>query len=436
MLDGMLKKGIVLVGEKGNKYTVKELLGSGGQGEVYSIDSQNGPMALKWYYKQTSTEEQKKIIMDLVEDGSPSPQFLWPVDFIKSTVNNTFGYVMRLRPREYKNIPDLLNRRVQLTFGVVIKAVYNMVEQFEILHREGYSYKDISDQNVFFDPRTGDILICDNDNVSKNNQNDSGVYGTMRYMAPEIVRGDKDAHPSTKTDLYSMAVLMFCMMFISHPLDGANEARIHALDDAANRALYGTHPVFIFDPDNSENRPVPGIHDNALLFWSIYPSFLQEKFTTAFTRGLNNPAERIVEREWKDILISLMNSTLICPFCGAEVFYDIKKEGHTGNTCWNCRSAINKLVKFKIGRHMLPVTLSLKIKSHHIKNDYNLNKIEASVTQNPQNPSQYGLRNEGSSNWTYIRTDGSQSIVPPGRSAALAQGIKIIFGNVTGEYIN
>ena len=85
---------------------------------------------------------------------------------------------------------------------------------------------------------------------------------------------------------------------------------------------------------------------------------------------------------------------------------------------------------------MLPVTLSLKIKSHHIKNDYNLNKIEASVTQNPQNPSQYGLRNEGSSNWTYIRTDGSQSIVPPGRSAALAQGIKIIFGNVTGEYIN
>ena len=84
MLDGMLKPGEKLNSEKGVQYTVREMLGAGGQGEVYRIDSPNGPMALKWYYKQTSTENQKKIIMDLVEDGSPSPKFLWPVDFINS----------------------------------------------------------------------------------------------------------------------------------------------------------------------------------------------------------------------------------------------------------------------------------------------------------------------------------------------------------------
>ena len=437
MLDGMLKPGEKLNSEKGVQYTVREMLGAGGQGEVYRIDSPNGPMALKWYYKQTSTENQKKIISDLVEDGSPSPQFLWPVDFINSKSNNTFGYVMGLRPREYRNIPDLLNRRVQVSFDVVIKAVYNMVEQFEILHREGYSYKDISDQNVFFHPQTGDILICDNDNVSKNNQDDSGVYGTMRYMAPEIVRGEKGVHPSTKTDLYSMAVLMFCMMFISHPLDGATEAGIHALDDAANRALYGTKPVFIYDPVNKKNRPVKGIHDNALLFWEIYPSFLKDKFIIAFTKGLFSPAERIVEREWKDTLISLMNSTIICPYCGAEVFYDEKKEeNRTGNVCWHCRSSIQKPSIMQIGRHMLPVSSSLKIKSHHLNNDYDLSTIEASVSQNPKNPSQKGLKNEGHSNWTYIRNDGTQQIVPPGRSAALVPGIKINFGNITGEFKN
>ncbi len=431
----MLKTGDKLTGEKGVQYTVREMLGAGGQGEVYRIDSPNGPMALKWYYKQTSTEDQKKIIMDLVEDGSPSPQFLWPEDFIRSNSNNTFGYVMELRPQEYRNIPDLLNRRVQLTFGIVIKAVYNMVEQFEILHREGYSYKDISDQNVFFNPRTGDVLICDNDNVSKNNQDDSGVYGTMRYMAPEIVRGDKGVHPSTKTDLYSMAVLMFCMLFISHPLDGANEARIHALDDAANLALYGTHPIFIFDPVNTENRPVAGIHDNALLFWEIYPSFLKEKFIKAFTKGMNSPTDRIVEREWKDTLIKLMNSTIICPYCNAEVFYDeTNEENGTRNYCWNCRSLINKPPILRIGKHMLPISSSLKIKAHHLNNNYDLTKVEASITRNPKNPSQMGLKNEGSSNWTYIRTDGTQGVVPPGKSAALIQGIKIVFGNETGEY--
>lgn len=434
MLDGMLKAGTHLVSEKGISYKIREMLGSGGQGEVYKIDSPNGPMALKWYYKLTSTPEQKQIIMDLVQDGSPSNKFLWPIDFIRSTSDATFGYVMALRPKGYNNIPDLLNRKVQLTFGVVIKAVYNMVKEFEILHREGYSYKDISDQNIFFNAKNGDVLICDNDNVSKNNQNDSGVYGTMRYMAPEIVRGDKDAHPSTRTDLYSMAVLMFCMMFISHPLDGANEASIHALDDSANQYLYGKHPIFIFDPNNAENRPVQGIHDNAIIFWNIYPRFLKDKFTVAFTKGIVNPFDRVVEREWKDTIIKLMDSIMICPHCGAEIFYDEYKE-QLGEkiTCWHCRSSVSAPPKIRIGKNTIPLSLSSKIKSHHLNNNYDLDTVVASVTQNPNNPTQWGLKNEGTSNWTYIRADGSQAVVPPGRNAAMAHGTKINFGLIIGE---
>lgn len=434
MLDGMLKSGTRLKSEKGIYYTVREMLGSGGQGEVYKVDSPSGAKALKWYYKQTSTSAQKQMIMDLVQDGSPSPQFLWPSDYIESSSDITFGYIMELRPKGYNNIPDLLNRRVKVTFGVVIKAVYNMIKEFEILHREGYSYKDISDQNIFFDPQNGNVLICDNDNVSKNNQNDSGVYGTMRYMAPEIVRGDTDAHPSTRTDLYSMSVLMFCMMFISHPLDGKVEASIHALDDAANILLYGKHPVFIFDPDNEENRPVPGIHDNAMIFWNIYPEFVKKTFTTAFTKGLNNPSARVIEREWKDTIIKLMDSTMHCPCCGAEVFYDEAKELNGGkNCCWHCGTRIAMPLKIRIGKHMIPLSLSSKIKSHHLNNDYDLKTIVASVTQNPNDPSQWGLKNESGSNWTYIRADGSQAIVPPGRNARLVHGVKINFGLITGE---
>ena len=434
MLDGILKPGTKLLSEKGISYTVRNMLGSGGQGEVYQIEGPNGQMALKWYYKQTSTPDQKKIIMDLVQDGSPSEKFLWPLDFIRSATDNTFGYVMRLRPQGYHNIPDLLNRRVLLTFRVVIKAAYNMVKEFEILHKEGYSYKDISDQNIFFNPTDGDVLICDNDNVSKNNQNDSGVYGTMRYMAPEIVRGEPNAHPSTRTDLYSMSVLMFCMMFISHPLDGANEAKIHALDDAANRALYGTHPVFIYDPDNDENRPVSGIHDNAELFWNIYPEFLKNKFIHAFTKGLVNPFERVIEREWKDTLIKLMDSMMICPYCGAELFYDENKAANNiSNKCWNCKSSIPEPYIIKIGKKVIPLSLSTKIKAHHLSNNYDLDTVVASVTQNPNNPSQWGLKNEGNENWTYIRADGTQAIVTPGRNAALIHGNRINFGLVTAE---
>ena len=42
-------------------------------------------------------------------------------------------------------------------------------------------------------------------------------------MAPEIVRGE--ALPSTATDLYSLSVLLFYLLMVSHPLEGLRMAR-------------------------------------------------------------------------------------------------------------------------------------------------------------------------------------------------------------------
>lgn len=433
MLDGMLRKGTKLQSINGIAYTVVEMLGSGGQGEVYRVSSPNGDEALKWYYKQTSSEEQKNTIMNLVQEGAPSDNFLWPKDFLVAD-DGTFGYIMDLRPREYKNIPDLLNRKTEPSFEKLILAVFNMVTEYETLHKRGYSYKDVSDQNVFFNPDTGEVLICDNDNVSGNGVADSGVYGTMRFMAPEIVRGE--AMPSRYTDLYSLAVLMFCMLFIGHPLDGMNEARIHALDDKANIALYGTHPVFIYDPSNAENRPVPGIHDNPMIYWeSVYPRFLKERFVKAFTDGLAIPQERIVEKQWKDTMVKLLDSIMICPNCGAEVFFDEKREEAGENhICWGCQTVLSAPPQIKIGKHRILLNKNSKIKSHHLNNDYDLSTDVASVSQNPNNPAQWGLRNDSNDTWTYIRPDGTQSMLPPGRTAAFVVGAKINFGSMIGEF--
>ena len=63
MLQGALQKGTKLKGINGNEYTVNEMLGSGGQGEVYRISSNNGDFALKWYYKSSASEEQKCLLL-------------------------------------------------------------------------------------------------------------------------------------------------------------------------------------------------------------------------------------------------------------------------------------------------------------------------------------------------------------------------------------
>ena len=79
------------------------------------------------------------------------------------------------------------------------------------------------------------------------------------------------------------------------------------MDMAARVKLYGTDPVFIFDPNNKTNRPVKGIHDNATIYWPLYPEKLRQMFTKAFTVGLNEPSKRITEPEWMTLFSNMMS---------------------------------------------------------------------------------------------------------------------------------
>ncbi len=157
-------------------------------------------------------------------------------------------------------------------------------------------------------PDNGDVLICDNDNVSFDNSKPGGVLGTPGFMAPEIVRGEK--RPSKDTDRYSLSVLLFYLFMVNHPLEGKLEASIRCMDMVARVKLYGTDPVFIFDPNNKTNRPVKGIHDNATIYWPLYPEKLRQMFTRAFTVGLNEPSKRITEPEWMTLFSNMMSGML------------------------------------------------------------------------------------------------------------------------------
>ena len=174
---------------------------------------------------------------------------------------------------------DLMKNRVNPSFDVICRTAFNLTKGYRNLHIAGAKYQDISFGNLFFNPDNGDVLICDNDNVSYGNSKPGGVLGTPGFMAPEIVRGE--ARPSRDTDRYSLAVLLFYLFMVNHPLDGKQEANIKCMDMAAREKLYGTDPIFIFDPDNKTNRPVPGIHDNANIYWPLYPEQLRQLFTKA-----------------------------------------------------------------------------------------------------------------------------------------------------------
>ena len=77
-----------------------------------------------------------------------------------------FGYVMRLLPEGFRGLIDRVTGRVDLSFRVLATIGFELANAFLALHSRGLCYRDVSFGNVFFEPTTGRVLICDNDNVA------------------------------------------------------------------------------------------------------------------------------------------------------------------------------------------------------------------------------------------------------------------------------
>jgi hypothetical protein len=169
----------------------------------------------------------------------------------------------------------------------------------------------------------------------------------------------------------------------------------------------------------------------------VYPQRIRDLFTQAFTDGLTDPGRRVTEKQWMDAFSNLFFGIMTCP-CdgGTEVFYDEEIVG-TGAaiTCWNCQNAFQPPMTMVSGKSRVLLMKDAKLCSHHTAGNYDIDTVAGTVVQNPNNPSLWGIRNDCSDNWTYIKTDGTQIPVAPGKSAAIVKGAKIDFGRQTGEFI-
>lgn len=428
-MNFLLKAGQELTLENGHKCIVKNFIGSGGQGEVYEVIADNESYALKWYFKEQATQQQREGIHQLVKIGKPNDSFLWPLNIVTTENSDSFGYIMELRKPEFKSLFDLMKNRINPSFYALALATYNLADSFRQLHSKGLCYRDISHGNIFFHPDTGDILICDNDNVGLDGEPSQGVVGTPRFMAPEIVRGVD--FPNANSDRYSLATLLFYMLFISHPLEGQKEANIRCFDQPAMNRIYGENPIFIFDPNDTTNSPVPGYHDNALIYWEIYPDFLKEIFTKAFTSGIeaNN---RVTETEWMNALTQLKDSIVHCS-CGVESFANKEQKPIH---CWHCHKNIQDIrIQFK--RSFVSISPNLKLYNHHLSHGapYDFSEEKASIATHPNDPSILGLKNLGEYPWKAYSSSNDMRVIEPQKSIVIKSGTTIDFGKVEAEII-
>jgi serine/threonine protein kinase len=408
---------------------ILELLGEGGQGEVYRVQFGSQTLALKWYFRHQATEAQRRGLARLIGGGAPNIRFLWPMALVTMAERNKgLGYLMPLRGIEFVAIPSLLRGKVSPSFKTLCTAGMQLSDSFFQLHSKGLCYRDISFGNVFLDPRTGNILICDNDNVAPKDT-PAAIMGTPRFMAPEVVRGEVSL--SRETDLFSLSVLLFYFFMFHHPFEGVKDSQVHCLDGLATDELYGRNPIFIFDPNDTSNAPDPRYHKRVLDYWPIYPKFIRDQFTRAFTEGIRNPDRRVGESEWRRDLARLQDSIVYCN-CQAENFYDASTSEKP--RCWACRTALPIPFKIQIENRLVTLNHDRQLFPHHLDGtSYDFSSPIAVVTEHPTTKGMWGLKNLTSAKWVIGLADGSMRDLEPGRSVGLKAGTKIHFGKVEGE---
>lgn len=412
-----LKAGMQLELEDGRgTITIVKKLGEGGQGYVYQINHCGKEYALKWYKAKSlkKPNEFRENLISNIKEKAPTESFLWPLAITK-TYQGTFGYVMGLRLSGFYEFSDfLIGKREFTSIDNMLKAAIHIVNSFRVLHNNGFSYQDLNDGNFFINPDNGEVLICDNDNVSQYGHN-SGIAGKCRYMAPAVVVGRKA--PDKRTDQFSLAVVLFLLLLRNHPLEGETIQRKPVMTEQMQKRYYGEIPVFIADPTNASNRPVMGIHNNFIKRWPQMPEYIQNAFIRSFSHEVMCEDKMgVTEKEWLKYLLAFRAEVIVCPNCGQETRYD-----KAGMSCICCKRPIQHFGYMKTPYYQIPLFNGKEIMEAYITDCYDQNEscnLVAVVSQN-KTKTKIALQNKENEPWNIGSIE-----VKPNERCIIAPGMK------------
>lgn len=408
---------VSLVG--GGTATIVKELGRGGQGIVYLVEVCGEKKALKWYLNAPDDKFYRNLEHNIAS-GAPSDAFLWP-EYLTEKQQGSYGYIMKLRPQNYYEFGNFLLAKVSFkSFTAMLSAAMRICDGFMMLHRFGYSYQDLNDGNFFIDPQTGDVLICDNDNVMPQGEK-SGIMGKARYMAPEIVAG---GIPDKYSDRFSLSVILFMLFYANHPFEGAKVVACPCMTESFEKRFYGSEALFIYDPIDKSNLPVRGIHQNVIRRWPVFPQLLRDTFIEEFSQEkLQNPSSRMIEQNWKKIISTVRDSLVVCRHCAEETFVNIS---NTTDKCMNCGKDVDLSKRLVINNRSLPLINKTAI---YIDED---NTPDGVVTTDSNGFML--IKNVSIETWTVETPSGKIKTVAPNEILPVKEGLKITFRVHTVPY--
>jgi len=329
--------------ERGNLFTLKRLIGKGGQGVVW--EAKEGHFAIKLCRPGGINRQQltRKLMalrtLDLNDLPISSPlAVLSPplVGYVMHLVRGLqpIGILMKYSQKTGCSPTEWYQKTGGLRWRLhVLSALSEVLAR---LHGKGLAYGDPSPANLLIPQTETDlpsVFLIDADNLRAFAQAGSHFIFTPGYGAPEVVNGKMGI--STLSDAHAFAVIAYKTLTTNHPFVGDV---VHDGDpDGEDEAFGGRLPWIEHSTDNS-NRCSRGIQSQKVL-----SPRLMELFRQTFEDGLENPMKRPGLGTWAETLMRASDATLKCLNCGSGYYFDMK-------CCpWCGASApITRLARFQI----------------------------------------------------------------------------------------
>uniref|UniRef100_A0A336LKX3 non-specific serine/threonine protein kinase n=1 Tax=Culicoides sonorensis TaxID=179676 RepID=A0A336LKX3_CULSO len=229
-----------------NNISKSDFLGRGTYGTVYKGSYKGKLVAVKFLPKSYSDEMPKTL---LNEANILSLNHKNVIKLLEITSNERYGMViMENLGNKVENlqlaIDSLSFKKLSISLYFRLRIILDIFNGLSYCHKQNILHLDVKPQNILlifedFPVENFYCKLCDfgsSINMSNLNPNSDHLYkGTIRYMAPEMLKGEIITE---KTDIFSMGITMWQLKSMLKPYQTINSNEVVAY----NVVKYGIRP--------------------------------------------------------------------------------------------------------------------------------------------------------------------------------------------------
>jgi serine/threonine-protein kinase len=217
----------------GTVYRVVRLIGAGGMGTVYEVEDTTigKKYVLKTLHPQLgSREDLARRMQDeartLARLNHPNIVEVITAGITADDLRLPYYVMERLNGQSLRSI---LTKKGRLDLPYVYHIAIDLLDALDHAHDKGVIHRDVKPDNIFLHRTASGVTVTkllDFGIVSLldggRNETAGRFLGTLRYAAPEQLRGDK---PSPRTDVYAAALVIYEMIAGRGPFDGEGDSQ-------------------------------------------------------------------------------------------------------------------------------------------------------------------------------------------------------------------